>query len=436
MITIAPDLATRVLRNYRLAALLLGVATVLALTAAGFEAASGNLFASSAAYLFSPLYTLAANAVAWIGVIYWLVQSQRLTQPGPQQYAIATYNRIWGLQSAAGPIAVTGAIVMIPGSLLALQMGISGLASVFPLFAGAILHFRASRINKDIRADQAGTARPYYPPVVDALASAPSADDIVVDSSPAAVSSEVSDDRLPAQPAAAKPPVAPGVLFIVSLSLIGVYVIDEFTMLTGIRAGQSIAGSSTGVSMQIGLSQFIDMFLWTPAGIVIVVLAAINLGRGAPRKQGIATIVCAGLGLALIPGQLSTALGATLGASSIDESNLLEPQSALSSISSFRAANPVSPAVKYLDNSYVVDSLLHDFHYDMEVPMFADESGAVHWLQFGYPQGVICVYIGTDVRSGIEPSDMTQVGSLNEMSYFGDFAATECTGTQTVFYRF
>lgn len=98
--------------------------------------------------------------------------------------------------------------------------------------------------------------------------------------------------------------------------------------------------------------------------------------------------------------------------------------------------NAVSPDSKYLDNSYVVDSLLHDFHYDMELPMYADESGAVRWLQFDYPQGVICVYIGTDLRSETDPSDMTQVGSLDDMNFFGDFAATECTGTRTVFYRF
>ncbi len=412
MDTIAPDLAKRVWHNYLLASILLLAATALAVAALVSEITARTMIFPPGLYFFSPVYTLSAIAVAWVGVIFWLIQARALNAPGPSQYSPTIYGRIWALQSMTGPVVSVGAAVMVPGSLIALQMGLVGLAVVFPLFAGALLHLIANRINKDVRADAQGSPRAFF--------TRPAKGDSVVKP----------DERAP------KPPIAPAVFFGLSIAVLAVYLLNEFIQLVLLRQGLAVGGSTHGALLYTGFSQVLTMFVFDPLSVFVIGMTALNLYRGIPRRTGILTITFAALGLVLSPGQLSGALGNAFGASSIDEQNLLEPQSALSSIASYRSMNAVSPDSKYLDNSYVVDSLLHDFHYDMELPMFADESGAVRWLQFDYPQGVICVYIGTDLRSETDPSDMTQVGSLDDMNFFGDFAATECTGTRTVFYRF
>lgn len=434
MDTIAPELVQRVRRNYILGIVLLAVSTVVAIWALVAEASSGMLAFPPGAYIFSPVYTLGTLAASWVGVIFWVTQTARLTRPGPQQHSFTVYLRMWTVQLVIGPIVLTSAALMIPGSLLVLQLGLTGIAFTVPIFCAAIVHLRALRLNKDILADRLGRPREHVPkPDVVGAASA---------TGPVATPAEAPDSANgPAAPPqstlAPASPIAPHLYLVVAAGLVGIHLVMEFILFTLYRDGMAVGGSLTGAYFAQGFMQFADIFVLSVFGVIVLVIAIINLIRGVPRRIGIATASLTALSLVLVPGQLAPTLSSWTGASPIDTSHLLEPQMALDSVHSYRIGHePASNPSGYYEHDYVVDSLLHNFHYDMTVPMFADESGAVKWLQFDYPdQGSVCLFIGADIRDPADPAKLISVATLGDMAFFGDFVAGECEGERTEFDR-
>ena len=428
MNTIAPELARRVRRNYLVSAALLGIATAIAVAALAAEASEGHLMFPPGAYLFSPYYSLFAIALAWLGVVYFLVQSHKLTREGPSQYSAVIYNRTWILQSMVGPIVLFGAVLMIPGSLLALQLGLTGLASVFPLFCGAFTHMQAHKINKDIVADRIGAPRRSY------LAPVPAS----VDDSESVESASASTPAMdPTSGLAPKAPIAVQLYFVAALVLIGIHLVNEIILFTLYRDGMAPGGSMYSATFAQGFMMFTDIFVVGIFGVIVLVVSIINLRRGVPRRIGVATLVLSALSLVLVPGMVAPTLSEWTGPAAIDTAKLLEPQMALDSIHAYRITHePATGPDGYFEHDYVINSL-RGYDYDGTVPMFTDDAGALKWLQFDYPdQGSVCLFIGADVRDPANPAVMTEVSTLDDMAYFGDLTPGECVGERTLFDRY
>lgn len=235
---------------YRLALILLASAAGLAILALVQELVKQSLEGYSNPLgsfgLFNPVGTLIADAIAAPGMIWLYVSAKKLRKLTPEQ-AKNKYLLMWGFQQLVGTIVTVGAVIMIPGSLMAIQLLLPGFAVIFPLFAGAYLHLKARALNREMRVGGPTPVPPGSPNEKTAQLPVP-----VI---------EASAGLIP---------------MIVAIGLFAINLVAEIAFFIEFRNDPELSplGSSMyPTSMYLGLVQMLDIFVISTISIVFFIIA-------------------------------------------------------------------------------------------------------------------------------------------------------------------
>lgn len=148
------ELASRLYRLYRLSAIFFVSAIVLGIIGWVLEyMQSGRVFPFEG-YTFHPMNLLLGVLLGLPGLIYWLRGSKRLVTEGDRFYLdIEHYRKLFSLQMLLGSLCTVGAILMLLGGLILIQLGPAGAAILLVLFSGAIIHRKILKLNKLIEGE-------------------------------------------------------------------------------------------------------------------------------------------------------------------------------------------------------------------------------------------------------------------------------------------
>lgn len=286
------------IRLYRNALILLAVAfgiSVLGVVANYFQ--YGETFSFLQLFLsmgiFSPAFSFAGELIALPGTLFLYRAALRLRGLDDNQQK-TQYLKIWGFQQTVGTLVSVGAVIMIPGSGMALQGGVAGLSIVFPIFAGAFIHLKARAIHRSVN-----YVKPY---AVGELDYKP-------------------ENKLAEDKTAAAADKSGGMASLIVAALILVLnVTFEAILFFELRNNPSF-DFQTGVlpyptSMTVGFYQVFDLFVLSTIGITFLVLAIVARSR-APKGRLRAIVIMTVLGLIIFPGTLGVKLAQTLGPTAI-----------------------------------------------------------------------------------------------------------------------
>lgn len=312
----------RLIALYRTALKLLAVSTVLAVVAILAELAVNrfNLFIPFlvGGGVFSPYVPLVADLIALPGVL-WLYRSAQSLRSLDSDVSAAKYSQIWAFQKTVGSVVTLGAIIMIPGSLIAIQMGIPGLAILLPIFGGAWVFSQARKINRDISIGEKGevdktqhvetTVNPYL----------------------------TKTENVPPKDARA----GMALLFGATLMLV-INIFTEFSLVNDLRNTPEFFGTESrlgSVSWTIGYSAVADVLIFGSLGIAVLVFAVIARKR-IPQKRFIAIVSISALQLALVSGSAAPTIAHFLGPSQIANDLQAQADQALETYNYLRNIEP------------------------------------------------------------------------------------------------
>ena len=250
--------------------------------------------------VFTGYVPLVADAIAWPGIV-WLYRSAKSLESLGVEEAKETYAKMWGLQSFTGTLVTIGAIVMIPGSFMAIQMGIPGLAIIVPIFAGAWIHSQARGINRSIKAP------------ADELVSEPKEAEIAEETKP--VAKDGADKNAGMLP------------LWVAASMLIINLLTDYSLLTRYQDTPSFIKNGTmdmGLSMTAGLAAFGDVAIFGSIGVVMLVLL-LKARKRMPKKRFFIALALSIAQLAYVPNVFSPMLARTLGPSAqaaVSQSNM------------------------------------------------------------------------------------------------------------------
>lgn len=250
--------------------------------------------------LFTGYVPLVADVIAWPGIV-WLHRRAKSLENLDIEKAKDTYAKMWGLQSFTGTLVTIGAIIMIPGSFMAIQMGMPGFAIIVPVFAGAWIHSQARAINRSIK--------------------------VTSDKPVAALEvSEVIEDHKPVLEVA--PDKNAGMLPLwVSASMLIINLITDYSLLHSYQDTPSFIKNGTldfGLSMTAGLAAFGDFAIFGSIGIVMLALL-IKARERMPKKRFVIALALSIAQLVYVPNVLSPVLARALGPSAqaaVSQSNM------------------------------------------------------------------------------------------------------------------
>lgn len=282
------------IKLYKLALILLATAT--AITIAGFiqvlamQASNPDLSFSNALAgngLFSPLGTLIADAIAAPGMIWLYRSSKKLATLSPDE-ASKKYRGMWAFQQVVGTIVTVGAVIMIPGSLMAIQMLLPGFAVVFPIFAGAFIHLKARALNREMKVGGPTPVPPASPHEKTAQLPVP-----VVESSAGLIP------------------------MIVAIALFAINLVAEIAFFIEFRNDPELSplGSSMyPTSMYLGLVQMLDIFVISTISWVFFIVAYRARRTYVKGRLRLISIFTIG-NLLIFPGAFAMPLATALGPS-------------------------------------------------------------------------------------------------------------------------
>jgi hypothetical protein len=287
----------RLVKLYRLALKMALIVVGLSLFAILFESCSFWLPGSACLAFGGGLSmvsfaTLSTGVMAVFGMRWLLNKAQALTELNNQDeaQARAAYQRIWNFQTNAGTLVTVGAVIMIPLSIPALMMGLSGGTAVFALFGGAWLHMKARKINREIVAEQS---------------SAPSDSNGKSGEGPSKIQSQIERGA----------GLAP---LIVASVLLATNLIIEISFTNDLRAIPTFynAQSTTnaGVSMSMGLSTVLDILAFSTIGLAMLIYAIV-IRKRMPKKRFWLIIGITVAQLAIVQGTIAPVFARALGPS-------------------------------------------------------------------------------------------------------------------------
>lgn len=408
------DMLRRVSRNYRVGALGAFVGIVVAVIAFITESQRAPLDFPPGIYVFSPYYSLGLNLVTLAIMVTFERIAHRASRLESTIDRTVRYRRIWDRQSGVGVLYMIAAVIMVPVSLVALQLGATGVAFIVPAAVGAYVHMMARRIHRD-STTEAAVAVPDST-THDFSAVAPESAD------PAVIATLTTSTR------PTRPPVAPIVVAACAGALVAIPLLVEANLVYLELQARAPGGSAAGSGFARGLMMFLDITALTALGVVVLILGIVNLVRKVKPALGWTTIALTLLSFGVTPGVATQSIADALGGSGpINVDNLPEPAEALRLIDEYRQTHPD-------DNPNDLDAMtksLSTYSYDGGIRAFANDSGSVLWLQEDYPdQGSICVSVLPDQRDGSATQWLVQVSGLESMAFFGDFVVGECPGTE------
>ena len=234
-----------------------------------------------------PTAVMAVFAMRWL-----LKRAQALAELNNQDdfQARSAYQRIWNFQTNAGTLVTVGAVIMIPLSIPALMMGLSGGTAVFALFGGAWLHMNARKINRDIVAEQ---------------------------------SSESSDSNGESGegPSKIQSQIERGaglVPLIVASILLAINLIIEISFTNDLRAIPTFyntqSTTNAGVSMSMGLSTVLDILAFSTIGLAMLIYAIVIRKRLSKKRLWLIIGITVAQ-LAIVQGTIAPVFARALGPS-------------------------------------------------------------------------------------------------------------------------
>ena len=245
--------------------------------------------------VFSPYVTLVGDALAWPGIL-WLYKRAQSLKSLDEEKAAPIYRAMWGFQQLIGTAVTLGAIVMIPGSVITLQMGVAGLAILLPIFAGAWVFSQARKINREIVAESKAAT----------------------DNTEPAESPE--NPYLKNQKAQGDKESNAGIVLLFGATLMLVInFFTEFSLVNDLRNTPEFFGPDSrmgNVSWSIGYAGVADVLFFGTLGIAVLVMAFVARKR-LTKSRFIAIVVISVLQLALFSGSLAPTIAKALGPSQI-----------------------------------------------------------------------------------------------------------------------
>lgn len=228
--------------------------------------------------------TLVTGVLALFGMSWALKKARRVLDLIDQDEAKAAsaYAQLWNFQTNAGALVTTGAVVMIPLAIPALMMGLAGAIAVFAVFGGAWLHLRARRINREIT--------------------------VAI----AAGENEVADSIAQKEKGAGIGPLFVAAAMLLTNLIIEISFTNDLRAIPTFFNAQST--TNAGVSMTMGLSTFLDIFVFGSVGLTMLIYAIV-IRKRMPRRR---FWVIAGLTIAqllIVQGTIAPMLARALGPS-------------------------------------------------------------------------------------------------------------------------
>jgi hypothetical protein len=298
--------------------------------------------------VFSPAVSFAGELMALPGMLFLYRAALKLRGLDANQQK-TQYLKIWGFQQTVGTLVSVGAVIMIPGSGMALQGGVAGLSIVFPIFAGAFIHLKARAINRDIN-----YVKPYAVGGLDYRPEKKQND----------ATTTTATDKSGGMAS-----------LIVAALVLALNVIFEAILFLELRNNPSF-DFQTGVlpyptSMTVGFNQVFDLFVLSTIGIAFLVLAIVARAR-TPKRRLRAIVIMTVLSLVIFPGTIAVKLAQALGPSSIA---LEGKQNTKDSLSTLQALNNSElPAGFEMINEFYQgepDSSLRTGVYNLDEPEIA-----------------------------------------------------------------
>lgn len=288
--------------------------------------AAGVLYGLTLSYgngIFDPTAIGPFYLLALPGVIYFWRASAVIAGVTDLGEQLKRYDKLRGPLQASNLFVTIGAIAMIPGAFILIQMPPVGWAILFNLYSGAILGLGYKRVHQIVS---------YYRTLPNASVTL---DQPVEQANPYKTSAPLPPDE--------KRPIAQGVVWGGGLILLAINIMFELSAYSAIRNHGMANGAlgDYGAQLQLVLTQFIDIFVLSLFGAILLVLAIINLTR--VREKGPAMIAIAILiaGLALFPGGVSSVLAGAAGPSESLVKTQTEGRESTETIRAIMNAGPV-----------------------------------------------------------------------------------------------
>ena len=242
--------------------------------------------------IFSPYIVLVANAVALPGTLWLYSRSKRLSRLEEDQ-ARLDYDKIWSFQQLLGGLVSIGAVIMVPGAVIAAQMGLPGFAILLSIFGGSWVFSQARKLDREIKAEQMSSS------------SAPTAE---------------SETNVYVQSTSAHPNQTKNagiVLLFAAVLMLLINLLTEFSLVKDLRGTPEFYGADSllgNVSWSIGYAGVADVLFFGTLGVAVIVLV-LRARKRMTRNRLIAILAITIVQLAFVPGLLTPTIARVLGPS-------------------------------------------------------------------------------------------------------------------------
>ena len=242
--------------------------------------------------IFSPYIVLVANAVALPGTLWLYSRAKRLSGLQEDQ-ARLDYDKIWGVQQLLGVLVSIGAVIMVPGAVIAAQMGLPGIAILLSIFGGSWVFSQARKLDREIKAEHMSSS------------SAPTAE---------------SETNVYVQSTSAHPNQTKNagiVLLFAAVLMLLINLLTEFSLVKDLRGTPEFYGADSrlgNVSWSIGYAGVADVLFFGTLGVAVIVLV-LRARKRMTRNRLIAIFAISIVQLAFVPGSLTPTIAKALGPS-------------------------------------------------------------------------------------------------------------------------
>jgi hypothetical protein len=286
----------RLVKLYRKALIILAISTGLALLSVIAEV----IFLQTHIFvplligggIFSPYIVLVGNAVALPGTLWLYNRANRLSRLQEDQTKL-DYEKIWNIQQALGVLVSIGAVIMVPGAVIAAQMGLPGIAILLSIFGGSWVFSQARKLDREIKTEQMSSS------------SAPNAE----------LETNVYAKSNTADPNKTKN--AGIVLLFAAVIMLAINILIEFSLVRELRGTPEFYGADSRLGNAIwnmGFAGAADFLVFGTLGIAVIVLA-LRSRKQMTRNRFIAILAISIVQLAFVNGSLTETIAKALGPS-------------------------------------------------------------------------------------------------------------------------
>lgn len=266
-----------------------------------------------------------AYLISLVPTVFFWLRSRAILQVTDLGQQLVKYDKLQGSQAFAGTLAIIGAVAMLPASFILYQMFPNGWAIMFNVFGGGFIGLGLKKVQQVVR---------YYRAVE-------SHHQLQQDGS--AADGNALQGAVPLLPPEVKRPIASGLVWVGGILLLAINLMLELFVYSSIRNHGMANGvlRDYGAQLTFLLYQFFDLFVLTIFGVILLVLAIINLTRVRDKGPAMIAIAIVAAGLAIFPGGFSTVLAGVAGPSDSLVQTRTEADKSTETIQAIMDAGPI-----------------------------------------------------------------------------------------------